>query len=97
MPATSESIGLFLRSSGADRAAKAAFDQLLHGRNPTANQIEFLNMVIHHIPDRGFFEPDVLYESPFVELSAKGVDGIFPPDQVAALFSALRTVRTTAM
>ncbi len=50
-----QSLGLFLRSlSGLDRAtAKDAFNSFLNGRTPTANQIEFLNMVVDHITDCG--------------------------------------------
>ncbi len=44
-------------------------------------------MVIDHVADRGFLDPHLLYSSPFNDLSAKGVDGLFPPDQVNALFA----------
>jgi len=94
----SDSLGLFLRSLvGLDRAiAKSAFNQFLTGRTPTANQIEFLNMVIDHVADRGFLDPELLYASPFIDLSAKGVDGIFPPDQVSALLAVLQNVKASA-
>ncbi len=90
--------GLFLRGLiGVDRAsAKAAFDDFLNGRSPTANQIEFLNMVIEHIVDRGFLDPQRLYHSPFIDINARGVDGVFPPEQVGALIAVLEKVKATA-
>jgi len=95
---TSNGLGLFLRSlAGLDRTvAKAAFNQFLTGRTPTANQIEFLNMIIDHLAERGFLDPERLYASPFIDLSSKGVDGLFPPEQVNALFAVLQDVKASA-
>ncbi len=94
----SDSLGLFLRSlAGLDRAvAKSAFNQFLTGRTPTANQIEFLNLLIDHIADRGFLDPELLYASPFIDLSAKGIDGLFPSPEVDAIFAVLKTVKASA-
>jgi len=94
----SHGLGLFLRSlAGVDRvAAKAAFNDFLNGRTPTANQIEFLNMIIDHVADRGFLDPELLYASPFIDISAKGVDGIFPPEEVNALFAVLQNLKASA-
>jgi len=51
----SENLGLFLRSLvGLDRdAAKAAFSQFLTSNTLSANQIEFLNMIIDHLAQHG--------------------------------------------
>jgi type I restriction enzyme R subunit len=88
-------LGLFIRElTGLNReAAKRAFDSFLNGRSLTANQIEFLNMVIDYLTDRGTMAPKNLYESPFIDLNALGVDGLFDHSDVAELVKVLDDVR----
>jgi type I restriction enzyme R subunit len=73
-------LGLFVRSLvGLDRAAaKAAFGDFLISRTLSANQVEFINMLIEHLTARGVIEPSVLYESPFTDVDPLGVSGVFP-------------------
>ena len=55
----SHSPRLFLRSLvGMDReAAKRAFGEFLSRKNMTANQTEFINLIIDHLTERGVIEP----------------------------------------
>ncbi|OIQ93603.1 type I restriction enzyme EcoKI subunit R [mine drainage metagenome] len=91
-------LGVFVRSIvGLDReAAKRAFDQFTVARTLTANQIEFLNMVIDHLTERGIVEPELLYESPFTDLDPLGVAGVFGEGEVIELIGILNTVRDRA-
>ncbi len=93
----SEGFGLFLRSLvGLDReAAKNAFDQFLVGRQPNANQIEFINLIVNHLTEQGYIYPARLYESPFTDLNPKGVEGVFP-GAVAELLGVLAEIRARA-
>ncbi len=90
----------FVRSLvGLDReTAKQAFTEFLHGRKLTADQNEFLNMVIDHLTARGFMDPKLLYETPFTDFDSKGVDGVFEHADVERLVRILRDVepRTAA-
>ncbi len=91
-------LGLFVRSLvGLERdAAKRAFDTFLSGRNLSADQIEFLNMVIDHLTERGAMDPRLLYESPFTDLNDLGIAGVFADGDVAQVISILEDVRRRA-
>lgn len=91
-------LGLFVRSLiGLDRAAaKQAFDSFLQGRNLTANQVEFINMMIDHLTEKGAMDPRLLYESPFTDIDPLGVAGVFGEGEVVQLISILRDVEGRA-
>lgn len=94
----SDGLGLFIRSLvGLDReTAKRALDGFLSNKTLTANQIEFVNLVIDHLTQSGWPDPSRLYETPFIDFSARGVEGLFKPEQVTQLISILDAVRKTA-
>ncbi len=91
-------LGVFIRSLvGLDReAAKQAFGSFLSGSTVSANQIEFINLIVDHLTHHGIMEPSLLYESPFTDISHQGPEGIFTPEQVDALVAVLSDIRDTA-
>jgi type I restriction enzyme R subunit len=91
-------LGLFLRSLvGLDReAAKEALSVFLDGRTLTANQIEFVNLVIDYLTERGVMDPRRLYESPFTDLDDQGVSGVFSLDDAKVLVQLLKDVQNRA-
>jgi type I restriction enzyme, R subunit len=91
-------LGLFLRSLvGLDReAAKVSLDGFLQGKKPSANQIEFINLIVDYLTQRGWMDPSSLYESPFTDISSRGVEGIFTPQDVERLLGVLAAVRQHA-
>jgi type I restriction enzyme R subunit len=91
-------LGLFVRSLvGLDReAAKAAFGDFLVGRTLTANQLEFVNMIIEHLTARGVVDPGLLYESPFTDVDPMGVSGFFSDADASKIVDILETVRKNA-
>jgi type I restriction enzyme R subunit len=95
---TSEGLGLFVRSLiGLDReAAKRAFGEFLEGNKASANQIEFINMVIDQLTQTGIMEPDLLYTSPFIDINPRGVEGVFPSNEVDRLIHILNDIRAHA-
>lgn len=96
---TSHGLGLFVRSLvGLDRgAAKEAFAGFLEGKTLTANQIEFVNLIVDHLTERGVMDPGLLYEAPFTDLAPTGPDGIFKAAQVGELIAVLTRVRAAAV
>lgn len=95
----SQGLGLFVRSLvGLDReAAKQAFAGFLAGKAWAANQIEFVNLIVDHLTERGVMAAALLYESPFTDLTPYGPDGIFTLAEVDDLVAVLDQVRATAL
>ena len=93
-------LGRFVRSLvGLDReAAKQAFSEFLVQRTLTADQNEFLNMVIDYLTARGVMNPKLLYEAPFTDFDSKGVEGVFEQPDALRLVEILQNVeaRTAA-
>ena len=95
----SQGLGLFVRSLvGIDRsAAKDAMGTFVGGKSLSANQIEFVNLIVDHLTEHGIVSPDRLYESPFIDITPQGPDGLFSTQELDELMQVLETVRTTAM
>ena len=89
---------LFIRSLiGLDReAAKHAFSQFLSGGTATANQVEFVNMIVDYLTENGVMDPKLLYESPFTDKSPRGPEGVFSSVQVDQLVAVLTEIRERA-
>jgi type I restriction enzyme R subunit len=91
-------LGLFVRSLvGLERdAAKDAFAEFMAGKNLNGNQIEFINLIIDHLTERGAMDPRRLYESPFTDFDDQGVSGLFPQGDVQQIVKVLNDVRGRA-
>lgn len=95
----SHGLGLFVRSLvGLDReAAKEAFAGFLAGKTLNSNQIEFVNLIVDHLTERGVVDPALLYESPFTDITPRGPDGIFTAAQLDELLAVLDQVKASAL
>ncbi len=91
-------LGLFVRSLvGLERdAAKGAFAEFIAGKNLSGNQIEFINLIVDHLTERGAMDPRRLYESPFTDFDDQGVSGVFPQADVLKIVKVLNDVRGRA-
>ncbi len=91
-------LGVFIRSLiGLDReAAKNAFSSFIDGKMLTANQIEFIDLVIDHLTERGVLDPRRLYESPFTDIDDQGVSGIFELGDVKEFVRIINEVKARA-
>jgi type I restriction enzyme R subunit len=94
-----QGLGLLVRSLvGMDRAAaKDALGRFTTGKTLTANQLEFVNLIVDHLTEHGVVEPPRLYESPFTDLTPRGPDGLFKASEMDELMRALEAVRATAV
>ena len=89
------SFGLFIRSLvGLDRAAaKAAFAEFLDDKRYSKNQIQFVNLIIDELTDRGVVEASRVYESPYDGLAPEGPEAIFVEADLDLLFDRLERIR----
>jgi len=95
----SDGLGLFVRSLvGLDReAAKQALSGFTAGKTLTSNQIEFVNLIVDHLTEHGEMKPELLYESPFTDITPQGPDSLFSAAQVDELITLLCEVRARAV
>ena len=91
-------LGLFFRRIlGLDRqAAKAAFSAIVDLGTLTAGQIQFIDMIVNHLTERGVIDPELLYESPFTDVSDQGLSGVFPAERSAEVMEIVRRIWATA-
>lgn len=90
--------GLFIRSLvGLDRAAVAeAFSSFLSDTSVTADQIEFLDMVIEYLTEKGVMDPGLLYESPFIDMAPEGPQQVFDFEKTKRLVEVIRGLNESA-
>ena len=91
-------LGLLVRGLvGMDRAAaKEALGRFGTDKTLTANQLEFVNLIIDHLAEHGLIEPATLYESPFTDVAPSGPEGLFKPADLDELVRRLGMVSVTA-
>lgn len=87
-------LGVFIRSLvGLDReAAKQAFSEFITGTTATPNQIEFIDLVVQELTEHGTMEVGRLYQSPFIDLSPQGPEGVFSSAKVDEMVKVLEEI-----
>lgn len=91
-------LGTFLRQLiGLDRAtAKEAFSGLVSAQNLTADQTDFINLIIDCLTETGSVEPRLFYESPFTDINDQGMAGIFSREQSLAIVKIVTQLNQVA-
>lgn len=96
--AQSHSLGRFIRSLvGLEKdAAMEAFSGFVRGQGVTANQIEFIHLIVDELTQTGVMSVSRLYESPFTDINPRGPEGIFSADKVSQLLQVLEVFESRA-
>lgn len=91
--------GRFVRSLvGLDRAAVAeAFSDFLSAGTASAQQIEFVNLVVEHLTANGAMDPSLLYEPPFTDFAPTGPDQVFDREKVVKLVQRIEALNASAV
>ena len=91
-------LGLFIRSLvGMEREAVAqAFSDVIAGTQATPDQIEFIDLIVSELTTNGVMEAGRLYESPFLDISPQGPEGLFPLAKVDRMVQVLDEIRQRA-
>ena len=92
-------MGLFVRGLvGLDReAATDALNSFVAGKTLSANQLEFVNLIVIHLTERGVMDVGLLYEPPFTSYAPQGPDALFSAAQIDVLFGVLDGIRASAI
>lgn len=87
-------VGRFLRSlTGLDRsAAKDAFSAFVSQHELSANQTEFLDLVIDSLTESEIVDPQVFSESPFTDLDDMEFAGVFDCTQTREIIKIVKTL-----
>jgi type I restriction enzyme, R subunit len=95
----SHGLGLFVRSLiGLDREAAAqALNVFVSGKLLSSNQLEFVNLIVQHLTERGVMNAALLYEPPFTGYAPQGPEVLFTSAQVDELFGVLEDISATAL
>jgi type I restriction enzyme R subunit len=76
-------------------AAKSAFADFTTARALSADQIEYLDLIIDHLTANGSMDPRLLYESPFTDADPMGLAGVFGSD-AGAVVAIVRDINRRA-
>lgn len=92
-------LGYFIRSIvGLDRnAADEAFAEFLSSGNLTANQNQFISLIINFLTKNGTVNAEMLYEPPFTRLHIEGVSGIFDDAKAETIINILNRINQNAI
>lgn len=92
-------LGRFIRSLiGLERSAVAeAFSEFTAGSGATADQIEFVGLIVEHLTEKGVMEPEILYESPFTDIAPSGLENVFSVPQADKLFEVIKAFNESAV
>lgn len=93
-----QGLGRFIRSLvGLERDAVAdAFSTFVSEGSANARQIEFIDLIIEHLTEKGAMDPRLLYESPFTDLAASGPEQVFDFDRTKRLVEVITTINESA-
>ena len=74
----------------------AAFSNFLEKGNLSADQQQFLEIIINSFTVNGFIDPAHLYEPPYTDINIGGLEGVFNDKDCSTIISIIRQVNENA-
>ena len=71
---------------------KEQFSTFINNPSMNAQQIRFLDLIVHYLGSNGYLESEALFEAPFTEISTHGLLGVFNQQQATEVVSILERV-----
>ena len=95
---SAQGFGRFIRSLiGLDRqAATEAFAEFLDGKTATADQIQFIQLVIKYLTRHGSMSPELLFQPPFTDNAPKGISSVFDMTKSRAVIAVIDQLNASA-
>lgn len=66
------------------------------GSTLTANQLDFISLIVTYLTEHGVIDVDRLYEAPFTDVAPEGPESLFSGADVDLLVATLDAVRKAA-
>lgn len=94
----SKGLSRFVRSLvWLERAAIAkAFSEFLNTGTATADQMEFVDLIIEHLTHEGVMNPKLHYERPFTDVAPAGPEQVFPLKRTDDLIEVIDSFNASA-
>jgi type I restriction enzyme, R subunit len=77
--------------------AREIIGEIMKGKTLNANQIKFIEEIIHYLGIKGIMDPSLLYEPPFTDISPHGVDDLFDDTTADKIVETLRKINDSAV
>lgn len=68
----------------------------MSGQTLSANQIEFVDLVVNHLTEHGVMDVSRLYGSPFTGITPQGPEALFSETDIDQLVATLEQIAATA-
>lgn len=71
-------------------ARKGAFSEFASKHQLSADQTEFMDLLINFLTENGTVDPRLFYESPFTDFDDLGIVGVFSETQAKEIISIVK-------
>ncbi|MCA1298051.1 type I restriction-modification enzyme R subunit C-terminal domain-containing protein [Stappia indica] len=78
------------------QAVRGAFSAFVADAASTPEQIEFIDMIVDHLTEKGVMDPQLLYESPFTDVAPSGPEQVFDLTRADELVDAINEINRSA-
>ena len=74
----------------------AAFSTFVSAGTASADQLEFIELLIEHLTEKGMMDPRALYTSPFTDVAPSGPEQVFSIQRTDELIDVIDRINLSA-